>query len=72
MNQLWRNHLLAMAVKEQCGYKHAYFSAVKHPRNKALEGVNGHLRIPIEANRAIGLTEIRVSLNMEIYSVVDL
>ncbi len=37
MNQLWRNHLLAMAVEKQGHYKKASFSVVKHPGNVALD-----------------------------------
>ncbi|MDY0282874.1 MAG: hypothetical protein RBR35_20260 [Salinivirgaceae bacterium] len=38
MNQLWRNQLLALATEQQGNfYKHAHFSVVRHPENKALE-----------------------------------
>ena len=38
MNQLWRNQLLALATEQQGKpYKHAHFSVVRHPDNKALE-----------------------------------
>jgi hypothetical protein len=39
MNQLWRNYLLAVAIErdEREPFKHAHFSVVKHPQNKALD-----------------------------------
>lgn len=38
MNQLWRNQLLAFAIEtEGKPFKHAHFSVVRHPGNKALD-----------------------------------
>ena len=39
LNQLWRNHLLALAIENDTNqpYKHVYFSVVRHPRNKSLD-----------------------------------
>ncbi|MFZ5950983.1 MAG: PGN_0703 family putative restriction endonuclease [Candidatus Rifleibacteriota bacterium] len=36
MNQLWRNHLLALALEDIGKFKHMYFSVVHHPGNKSL------------------------------------
>jgi len=42
MNQLWRNQLIALALEKESesnpdGYKHVYFSVVKHPDNPSLD-----------------------------------
>ena len=39
LNQLWRNQLLALSIKqdERQPYRHVSFSVVRHPRNTALE-----------------------------------
>ncbi|MCZ7558527.1 MAG: hypothetical protein M5R41_19235 [Bacteroidia bacterium] len=38
MNQLWRNQLLGLAIEnEGTDFRHAHFSVVRHPKNKALD-----------------------------------
>jgi hypothetical protein len=37
MNELWRKHLLSMAMKESGEYSNVFFTVVKHPDNRSLD-----------------------------------